>query len=266
MYTNYYKIFESLLPDPSNVNFKLHNHNEYEVLLFLEGDAKYIVEDKTYTLEPYDVIIIHKNELHRIYHNSETPYHRIILWVEPEFFTANHCTEYEKQFLKAPVNTGHKIPASLVRSSGLLDAFLRYQKYSENFTLDGDMPILKTTLIEILYLINKITLFSDADLTKTPVKSVILYINNHYTEDISLDFLENKFFISKYYLCRAFRKSTGLTIHEYIRRKRLTKVRELCEAGLNISNASIQSGFRDYSSFYRAYQKEYGVSPSSDLF
>ena len=117
MYANYYKIFESLLPAPSNVNFKLHNHNEYEVLLFLEGDAKYIVEDKTYALEPYDVIIIHKNELHRIYHNSETPYHRIILWVDPEFFTANNCTEYEKQFLKTPVNTGHKIPASLVRSS-----------------------------------------------------------------------------------------------------------------------------------------------------
>ena len=127
------------------------------------------------------------------------------------------------------------------------------------------MPILKSTIVEILYLINKITLFSDADITKNPVKSIILYINNHYTEDISLDFLENKFFISKHYLCRAFRKATGLTIHEYIRRKRLTKVRELCESGLNISTASNQAGFSDYSSFYRAYQKEYGTSPSSDL-
>lgn len=265
MFAYYYKIFESLYHEPSNVNFKLHNHDEYEILLFLEGDAKYVVEDKTYTLEPDDIMIIRKNELHRIYHNSQTPYHRIILWVDPDFFTNNNCTEYEKQFLKAPINTGHKIPATLVRSSGLLDAFLRYKKYSENFTLDGDMPILKSTLIEILYLINKITLFSDADLTENSVKSIILYINNHYTEDITLDFLQTKFFISKYYLCRAFRKATGLTIHEYIRRKRLTKVRELCETGLSISNASIQSGFRDYSSFYRAYQKEYGVSPSSDL-
>ncbi len=265
MFANHYKIFETFSSNPSNVNFKLHNHDEYEILLFLEGDGKYVVEDKTYTLEPYDIIIIRKNELHRIYHNSETPYRRIILWVAPSFFSNNNCTDYEKQFLKAPINTGHKIPASTVRSSGLLDAFMRYNKYSENFTLDADMPILKSTIVEILYLINKITLFSDADITKNPVKSIILYINNHYTEDISLDFLENKFFISKHYLCRAFRKATGLTIHEYIRRKRLTKVRELCESGLNISTASNQAGFSDYSSFYRAYQKEYGTSPSSDL-
>lgn len=265
MFADYYKIFEHLLLEPTNVNFRLHNHNEYEILLFLEGDAKYVVEDKTYTLEPNDIIIIRKNELHRIYHNSQTPYCRIILWVEPAFFANNNCSEYEKQFLKAPISTGHKIPASLVRSSGLLDAFMRYKKYSNNFTTDTNMPVLKSTIVEILYLINKITLFSDADITKSPVKSIILYINNHYTEDISLDFLENKFFISKHYLCRAFCKATGLTIHEYIRRKRLAKVRELCESGLNISTASSQAGFSDYSSFYRAYQKEYGVSPSTDL-
>ena len=265
MFENNYKIFESLYDEPSNVNFKLHNHDEYEILLFLEGDAKYVVEDKTYTLEPNDIIIIRRNELHRIFHNSQTPYHRIILWVDTAFFTNNNCTEYEKQFLKAPINTGHKIPAELVRSSGLLDAFMRYKKYSESFTIHDDVPILKSTIIEILYLINRIALFSNADHSKSSVKSIILYINNHYTEDITLDFLQEKFFISKYYMCRAFHKATGLTIHEYIRRKRLSKVRELCASGMNIGNASIQSGFRDYSSFYRAYQKEYGVSPSSDL-
>lgn len=265
MFAENYTIVESLFPDPTNTNFRLHNHNEYEILLFIEGDAKYVVEDKTYTLEPYDIIIIRKNELHRIYHNSQTPYRRLILWVNPAFFANNNCPEYEKQFLKAPLNVGHKIPASLVRSSGLLDAFLRYKKYSENFSLDGNIPILQTTIVEILYLINKITVFSAADTSKNSVKNIILYINNHYTEDLSLDLLENKFFISKYYLCRAFRKATGLTIHEYIRRKRLTKVRELCDTGLSISNAAIQAGFGDYSSFYRAYQKEYGVSPSSDL-
>ena len=90
-------------------------------------------------------------------------------------------------------------------------------------------------------------------------------LNNHYTEDITLDLLHEKFFISKYHLCRAFHKATGLTIHEYIRRKRVTKVRELCAEGMSIGDAAAQAGFNDYSSFYRAYQKEYGTSPREDL-
>lgn len=261
----FYGIGESFSPDPSNVNFKLHNHDEYEILLFLEGDAKYVVEDKSYTLEPGDIIVIRKHEFHRIYHNSPTPYKRVILMVNPQFFVENGCTNYEAQFLKAPIGTGHKIPADLVRSSGLFDAFSRYKKYSEDYTLDGQIPVLKSTLVEILYLINKITTFSDADLTGSPVKSVIFYINNHYTEDITLDLLQDKFFISKYHLCRAFHKATGLTVHEYIRRKRLTKVRELRADGMSISDAATLSGFNDYSSFYRAYQKEYGASPREDL-
>lgn len=265
MQTHFYKISASYNADPSNAKFQLHNHDEYEILLFLEGDAKYVVEDKSYTLEPCDIIVIRKHEFHRIYHNSPSPYHRVILMVNPAFFQENDCTDYEAQFIKMPLGTGHKIPADLVRSSGLFDAFLRYKKYSENYTLDPGTPILKSIMIEILYLINKITAFSDADLTGSPVKSVILYINNHYTTDITLDILQDKFFISKYYLCRAFHKATGLTVHEYIRRKRLTKVRELRAEGLSIGDAAIQSGFNDYSSFYRAYQKEYGASPRADL-
>ena len=265
MSTKFYGIHEGFTSDPSNINFRLHNHDEYEILLFLEGDGKYVVEDKSYTLEPGDIIVIRKHEFHRIYHNSASPYRRVILMVNPQFFVENNCTSYEAQFIKAPIGTGHKIPADLVRSSGLFDAFLRYKKYSEDYTLDGQFPVLKSTLIEILYLINKITAFSDADLTGSPVKSVIFYINNHYTEDITLDLLHEKFFISKYHLCRAFHIATGLTIHEYIRRKRVTKVRELCAEGMSIGDAAAQAGFHDYSSFYRAYQKEYGTSPREDL-
>ena len=97
------------------------------------------------------------------------------------------------------------------------------------------------------------------------IRSVILYLNNHYADDVTLDVLQEKFYISKYYLCREFRKATGLTVHKYIRRKRLTRVHELRTQGLPIGDAALEAGFRDYSSFYRAFQKEYGVPPRKGL-
>ncbi len=258
---SHYSVSESYTPSPTNAHFALHNHNDYEILLFLEGDARYIVEDNAYTLEPGDLIVIRKHELHRIYHNSSSPYRRVVMMVSPEFFRENACTCYEAQFANASPGTGHKIPADLVRSVGLYDAFLRYRKYSGEYSLPWDTPVLTATVTEILYLVNQIRHFSSPDLSVEPIKSVILYLNNNYTSDITLDTLQEKFFISKYYLCREFHRATGLTVHAYISRKRLTKVRELRSRGMRIGDAALEAGFRDYSSFYRAFQKEYGVSP-----
>ena len=265
MQGTFYSIEESASEHVMDITYKLHNHDQYEILLFLEGDSKYVVEENSYTLEPCDIIIIRKHEMHRIYHNREKRYHRFVLMLDPEFFQKHHCQDYEAQFLQASNGLGNKIAANTVRSCGLYDAFLKFKKYSENFTLDGDAPILTSLLIEILYLIHKTTIFSAADITANPMQAVIWYLNNNYTDDITLDFLEERFFLSKYHLCRSFHKATGLTIHEYIRRKRLTRVRELKAEGKNITEAAMSSGFRDYSSFYRAYQKEYGCSPRNNM-
>lgn len=259
-----YDILESYTARPTNVGFGLHNHDEYEILLFLSGDARYVVEDNVYTLEPGDMIIIRRHELHRIYYNSSAPYSRIVLMVSPDFFRENACPEYEAQFLRAPQGTGHKIDAEIVRSIGLYGAFQRYKRYSEAYRLPPESPVLKSVILEILYLINQTSHFSCSDISTEPIKSVILYLNEKYAEDITLDLLQEKFFISKYYLCREFRRATGLTVHEYIRRKRLTRIQELRSQGLCLGEASLQAGFQDYSSFYRAFRKEYGVSPRND--
>ena len=147
MNKDYYRIDENHTATPSNTNFQLHNHDEYEIFLFLEGDSKYVVEDKTYTLEPWDIIIIRKHEMHRIYHNRTIPYRRLVLMVSPLFFQENGCTDYESQFLKGAFGNGNKIAADLVRSSGLSDAFLRYKKYSENYTLAPGSPVLKSIIV-----------------------------------------------------------------------------------------------------------------------
>ena len=146
-----------------------------------------------------------------------------------------------------------------------LPKLLIYLMFSSNFTKDWNAPILVATIIEILYLINQTTHFSNADYSNGPIRAIIQYLNQNYTENITLDMLAEKFYLSKYYLCRAFHKATGLTIHDYIRVKRLTLVRELKSEGKNISEAAMRAGFTDYSSFYRAYVKEYGVSPRNDL-
>lgn len=255
-----YSANESISEKASNKNFFLHNHAEYEIYMFLEGDSEYIVEGNVYTLNPNDMIIIRKNEMHRVFHNSSKKYRRFVLMISPEFFAQKNCLEYETGFLTQSQKYGNKIKADIVHSSGLYDAISRYKKYSNNYSV-SDSPITDSCIIEILHILNSISSFSYANVSNSPIKEIISYINDNFANDISLDELSNVFFISKYYLCRLFKQSTGLTIQNYIRHKRLTYVQELHNAGKTLTDASTLAGFHDYSSFYRAYLKEHNAPP-----
>ena len=242
----------------------LHTHDGYEIMLFLDVDAKFMIEDRVYMLEPYDMIIIRKHEMHCFYRHVPATYRRIILGMDHDFFVVNQCEEYEKKFLNMDGNVDNKIPADVVKSSGLLDAFMRYQRYSRDFSTEN-APVLKSIIIEILFLIHNCSDFAKSDPVKGSMKPVLAYINEKFAQDITLDQLCKKFYVSKPYLCKAFQKSTGLTVNGYIRKKRLAKVRELKAQGMNISDASVKAGFRNYTAFYRAYKNEYGKSPKKDL-
>ena len=242
-----------------NDDFYLHEHSEYEIYLFLEGDSKYIVEIKNYSLAPGDIIIIRKHEMHRVFHNSPAKYSRFVLSVSPDFFKT--CPEYEKAFLKS--DTGNKISSEIVHSSGIFDAVTRLQKYTgESGSIYS--PAARAVVTEILYLISKVSSFETPYFTNATLKEIINYINNNFTSEISLSLLCDRFFISKYHLCRIFKAATGLTVQEYLRNKRLMLADELKKEGKTLSEAASAAGFTSYSSFYRYYIKKYGINPQKN--
>ncbi len=264
MNKTFYYGFENNNKNVSNKYYQLHSHDEYEIYMFFEGDSKYVVEENSYSLKQGDVVIIRKHELHRVYHNNPHAYHRLVLMVSPEFFIENNCPEYETAFLENSKDKGNKIDAKIVRSSGLFDAIMRFKKYSDEFK-SPESPIAKSTMVEILYIINSISSFSDGDEQRSVIKDIISFLNENFTEDISLDDLSDRFFISKYYLCRAFKKTTGLTVQNYIKQKRQMMVKELYSQGMTLTQASAKAGFRDYSSFYRNYKKDNDKSPKDGI-
>ena len=88
----------------------------------------------------------------------------------------------------------------------------------------------------------------------------VRYAGDRYEE------IAEEFFITKYHLTRIFKEATGHTVNEYIRTKRLRYVEELSEDGeCTLSEAAIKAGYKDYSSFYRAYKDAHGTPPKKDL-
>ena len=91
---------------------------------------------------------------------------------------------------------------------------------------------------------------------------ILRYLDQHLTEEVSIDALAEQFFISKYHMMRRFRKETGTTIHAYLSERRLLLARDLIANGMPSTEACFQCGFGSYSSFSRAYGKLFGTTPT----
>ena len=62
---------------------------------------------------------------------------------------------------------------------------------------------------------------------------------------------------------RKFKEETGFTLHNYIVNKRLLIARTLISEGMPVTKAALESGFSEYSTFSRAYRKQFGATPSN---
>lgn len=236
---------------PSWDAFRLHSHDFYELYIFIEGDTEFIVEGTTYTLEKYDTILVRPNEMHRTHHKSVSPYKRIVFEIPTTFFEENNCASLTKIFSKREFGTQNKISGKTIKSTGCLDAVNRWIKYTENGRFSENF-ISKAILTEILYILNNSNILFEDNQNNNLVRQVITYINNNFTEKISLDELATKFYVSKYHLCHTFKNSTGYTITSFINNKRIMHTKILHQSGMSLSSACVNAGFSNYSSFYAA--------------
>ena len=91
------------------------------------------------------------------------------------------------------------------------------------------------------------------------------YISEHLTEELRIDEIANRFFMSRYHMMRTFKAETGYTIGNYITEKRLLYAKELLMREIPITQICFDCGFQDYSTFSRAYKKVFHESPRETL-
>lgn len=252
------------LKDQKQQDFTYHYHDFYKVIIFLSGKATYHIEGKSYYLNPWDILLVDKYAIHKPEISSEEPYERFILWIrndlKEELLT--QC------FKKATERSFHLVRLHSKMQKKLEQILSEFYLTSKNENW-GDDILEKALFHEFMVYLNRIFLEKqyvfdqDSYTYDSRIEELLKYINRNLEKELSIEELSRKYFLSKYYMMRKFKEETGYTMHSYIVSKRLFLARSLISQGLPVTKAALQSGFKDYTAFVRAYKKQFGELPSA---
>lgn len=102
-----------------------------------------------------------------------------------------------------------------------------------------------------------------SQISNKKVKEILLYIRDHFNQEISIQHLANHFYLSPNYLCQLFKKEVGETIVEHISRLRIEcACKLLVETDLSIYQIGEKCGFHDYFYFTRIFKRHLKMTPT----
>ena len=228
------------------------------------------IDGRSYPLKPGDVIVIPPGIGHRaLLTDPEKPYRRFVFWQSKSFREALEARSPDCGYLlRRAESRGRYVyrfdpvafNAIRTRLFTLLDEI-----HADRF---GKATAIDLIITDLLLFLGRTVYEQEHQNRKEQLsryEAITQYVDQHLDEPLSLDVLAKQFYLSKYYLVHLFRENTGLSVHQYILKKRLAACCDAMRGGAAVGEAYRQWGFYDYSAFYRAFRKEYGMSPSAYL-
>ena len=260
-----FKLFH--IVDEEKKEFDYHYHDFDKLVITIRGDVSYTIEGKTYPLETYDIVFVQHNEIHRPIIHSSDPYERIIVYIAPGFirdykeenYNLGYCfekaAEEHTSVLRIPSLKKHPLFKSIQKlEQAFEDKEYAYELRRKLLFLDFMIQLNRAVLSDTLNYLHY-------DAINSRTSDIIKYINEHLTQELSIDAIAQHFFISKYHMMRTFKADTGYSIGNYILQKRLTLSKELIQGGTAITEVCYLCGFKNYSNFSRQYKKFFKESP-----
>lgn len=254
------------LKDQTRKEFSYHYHDFHKVVIFISGKAAYHIEGKAYQLKPWDILLVNRHAIHRPEIDSSVPYERFILWVQNDI----PWQELLKCFQKANDRSYNLVRLNSALQEKMKDILFELENSAKSDEYGREI-LTQSLFLQFMVYLNRIFLEKQYIFDKksytfdSQIASILQYINHNLKEDLSVETLSVRYYVSKYHLMRKFKQETGYTLHNYIVNKRLLMARTLISNGMPVTKAAQESGFAEYSTFSRAYRKQFKTNPSEEL-
>lgn len=247
--------------------FGLHCHDFFEFYLFHNGMPYFCIDEQVFPLKPYTLVILPPFHLHGLVSNQPTnDYRRSWIYVSPalmknlgmdlqnfsEFF--KECVEDGRFYFYIDEKTALKLNAlaeSIQQNKGVRTSYERWKDY--------------VSIANFLSIVTDIAKNSNVKhkpiVLNETIQAVLAYINNHFTEPLSLNDLCKQFGLSPSYMSRSFSSYAGTSLYDYILYRRIMLAKQMICANKPFMEIALECGFNDYSCFLRAFSKATGKTP-----
>lgn len=250
-----------------SANFVPHCHDFHELSLLLDGGNAIYLNGVLHKLFPGDILFIPAGLSHHLSCSaSSEPIRRFILRISDSYFrqlsvSSPTCT-YGLEMTQLNKQYHYHCDAVLFHSIQQ-----KLESLIEEFTSDrfGRSTKLALGVNDFLLFLSRLVFEqTQKNYMKTGdslYNTLLKIIDENIGQNLSLDFLSSQVYVSKYHISRVFKQRLGMPIHQYIIKRRLSFCLDAFLGGEPITQSCSRYGFKDYSCFYRAFKKEYGLSP-----
>ena len=258
IHTDSIDVWNNESDEGTGVDFHSHIHEEHEIIYVFSGDVEYYHEGYKYHFLSESLFLVPANSFHGWKPLSSRLYHRVSIVFKDGLFNKTEQDQFSRLFTDGP----RFFPNTSCRNINFYIKAMVECKEMEPSLRD---IALKSRLISLLSEITRLPSGKAAEQSSNDkrILMILKHLEENLSGDLSLNDLSKRFSISKNYLNLLFRQTTGTTVSNYIRIRRLRMARQDIVRGLKAQEAAYKAGFNDYSNFFRAYKGFFGSLPSA---
>lgn len=242
----------------------LHSHTFYEIICCHSGSIQYLLGTDRFYIGQGDIIIIPPGISHRplLTQDMEQGYDRYVIWLSKDF------TEMAQRIYSAPNQLILPRPAVLrtanTRWTFLEKIFADGVQEAEEQKPGWEAAVIGSTMQLLVYLRRAMSETGAVPPSEAPelLDRILAYIEQHLAEKITLSGVARYFLVSESTVSHLFRQRMGVSFYRCVIQRRLIEAKVRILAGDSLETAAHAVGFNDYSTFYRMFKQEYGISPT----
>lgn len=230
-----------------------HYHEYYEIELILEGNTKYIIDGKPYEGKPGDLFMLKPSSFHDTTFFEGTKFITIMFPLNAGNLDFLSSLPADKSYIALHLSD---------TDTNLIRILAQELETCMSKNPSADNPYATSVLNCILGKIASLSDAQNSSKSTSAMSRAILYMQSHFTEDITLNQVANIANYSSNYFSTQFKQLTGMSFKQYLTNTRYTFAKKLLRTtNLPVSDICHQCGFNDLSHFMTAFKKRYGMTP-----
>ncbi len=237
-----------------------HWHENYEVCQVINKPCGFRIDGKTVDAVPGDIVTISEQTVHQFIIKEDGTDIRVIQ------FNPNILFGVTEKILPLKMH----IPYSEIQKNEALknnlDSLLNLMECEENTDNSETNNYFKSITAALYFFLQQYFpeafRFHSGKSAKSDFYRIVEYINEHFTENITVNSITSHFYFSRGKLTSVFKKYAGISINEYITQLRIKNANKLLLQGQSSTVAALSSGFESIRTFNNCYKKIMGITPS----